>query len=60
MSPHGWLILIASVNAALAAGTLVLMMVLRPWSGAYFVVALCAGVLLIISLSMLGRAIGLL
>jgi len=60
MSAHGWLILVASVDAVVAAGTLVLMMVLRRWSGGYFMIALAAGVVLILSLVILGRALGLL
>jgi hypothetical protein len=60
MSAHNWLILIASVDAFLAAGILILVMVLRRWSGGYFALGLGAGVLLIVSLVVLGRALGLL
>jgi len=60
MSAHGWLIVIASVDAVVAAGTLILVMVLRQWSGAYFMIGLAAGVVLILSLVILGRALGLL
>jgi hypothetical protein len=60
VSGHGWLILVASVDAVMAAGILVLVMVRRRWSGGYFALGVGAGVLLIVSLSILGRAFGLL
>ena len=60
MSAHGWLVLVAGVDAVVAAGTLILVMVLRRWSGTYFGIALGAGVVLILSLVILGRAFGLL
>lgn len=60
MSAHGWLIVIASVDAVVAAGTPILVMVLRRWSGAYFMTGLAAGMVLILSLVILGRALGLL
>jgi hypothetical protein len=60
MSARGWLPLIAGADALVAAGTLILVAVLRRWSGAYFAIALGAAVVLIVSLTILGRALGLL
>jgi hypothetical protein len=60
VSSHGWLILVASGDAVLAVGILVLVMMLRRWSGGYFALGLGAGVLLILSLVVLGRALELL
>jgi hypothetical protein len=59
MSAHGWLLLISSVDSVVAAGTLVLIMVLGRWAGAYFAIALAAAVVLILSLTILLRALGL-
>jgi hypothetical protein len=59
MSAHGWLLLISSVDSVVAAGTLVLVMVLRRWAGVYFAIALAAAVVLILSLTILLRGLGL-
>ena len=59
MSAHGWLLWISSVDSAVAAGTLILIMVLRRWAGVYFAIALAAAVVLILSLTILLRALGL-
>ena len=59
MSAHGWLLLISSVDSVVAAGTLILIMVLRRWAGVYFAIALAAVVVLILSLTILLRALGL-
>ena len=59
MSAHGWLRLISSVDSVVAAGTLVLIMALRRWAGVYFAIALTAAVVLILSLTILLRALGL-
>ena len=59
MSAHGWLLLISSVDSVVAAGTLILIMVLRRWAGVYFAIALAAAVVLILSLTILLRALGL-
>ena len=56
MSAHGWLLWISSVDSVVAAGTLILVMVLRRWAGVYFAIAL---VVLILSLTILLRALGL-
>ena len=56
MSAHGWLLWISSVDSVVAAGTLILIMVLRRWAGVYFAIAL---VVLILSLTILLRALGL-
>jgi hypothetical protein len=42
-----------------AAGTLILSMRLRRWAGVYFAIALGAAVVLILSLTILLRALGL-
>lgn len=59
MSAHGWLLWISSVDSAVAAGTLILIMGLRRWAGVYFAIALTAAVVLILSLTILLRALGL-
>ena len=59
MSAHGWLLWISSVDSVVAAGTLILIMVLRRWAGVYFAIALGAAVVLILSLTILLRALGL-
>jgi hypothetical protein len=59
MSAHGWLLLISSVDSVVAAGTLVLIMMLRRWAGVYFAIALAAAVVLILSLTILLRGLGL-
>ena len=59
MSAHGWLLLISSVDSVVAAGTLILIMVLRRWAGVYIAIALAAAVVLILSLTILLRALGL-
>jgi len=59
MLAHGWLLLISSVDSAAAAGTLVLIMVLRRWAGVYFAIALGAAFVLILSLTILLRGLGL-
>jgi hypothetical protein len=59
MSAHGWLLWISSVDSVVAAGTLILTMVLRRWAGVYFAIALAAVVVLILSLTILLRALGL-
>ena len=59
MSAHGWLLLISGVDSVVAAGTLILIMVLRRWAGVYFAIALSAAVVLILSLTILLRALGL-
>jgi hypothetical protein len=59
MSAHGWLLLISSVDSIVAAGTLILIMVLQRWAGAHFAIALCAAVVLILSLTILLRGLGL-
>lgn len=59
MSAHGWLLLISSADSIVAAGTLVLVMVLGRWAGVYFAIALAAAVVLILSLTILLRALGL-
>jgi hypothetical protein len=59
MSAHSWLLLISSVDSVVAAGTLILVMGLRRWAGVYFAIALGAAVVLILSLTILLRALGL-
>jgi hypothetical protein len=59
MSAHGWMLLISSVDSVVAASTLVLIMVLRRWAGVYFAIALGAAVVLILSLTILLRGLGL-
>jgi hypothetical protein len=59
MSAHGWLLLISSLDSVVAAGTLILIMLLRRWAGVYFAIALAAAVVLILSLTILLRALGL-
>jgi hypothetical protein len=59
MSAHGWLLLISSVDSIVAAGTLILMMVLQRWAGMHFAIAVCAAVVLILSLTILLRGLGL-
>jgi len=59
MSADGWLLLISSVDSVAAAGTLVFIMVLRRWAGVYFAIALGAAVVLILSLTILLRGLGL-
>jgi len=59
MSAHSWLLWISSVDSVVAAGTLILIMVLRRWAGVYFAIALGAAVVLILSLTILLRALGL-
>jgi len=59
MSAHSWLLLISSVDSIVAAGTLILIMVLQRWSGVHFAIALGAAVVLILSLTILLRGLGL-
>jgi hypothetical protein len=59
MSAPSWLLLISSVDSVVAAGTLILSMRLRRWAGVYFAIALGAAVVLILSLTILLRALGL-
>jgi hypothetical protein len=59
MSAHDWLLLVSSADSVVAAGTLILVMVLRRWAGVYFAIALAAAVVLILSLTILLRGLGL-
>jgi hypothetical protein len=59
MSAHDWLLLISSADSLVAAGTLILVMLLGRWAGVYFAIALAAAVVLILSLTILLRGLGL-
>lgn len=72
MSARALLVLIASLNVVIAAGTLILVVALRRWSHAYiwfrayfwsrtyFATAVGAGAVLMLSLALLARATGFL
>jgi hypothetical protein len=60
MSARNWLAWIAAIDTVVALITLALVAFRAQWSGADFGIALGAGLVLIISLAALSRALGLL